>query len=148
MVGLKSLIFSSHLPSFHQRTFFFSCYLGMVSVGHGYRWTWLLIILMDMVTDIHGLLGSWILMSMVTDGYGHRRAWIWLLMTVDMVIDGGHGYLYTFFYIRNRFIKNRGSARQKFKKLQGWIDGDLRKFQIFRKIDMRHFLSKSKRISQ
>ncbi len=35
-----------------------------------------------------------------------------------------------FFIIRNRFIRNQGSARQKIKKLQGWIKGDLRNFQI------------------
>ena len=35
-----------------------------------------------------------------------------------------------FFYIRNRFIRNQGSARQKIEKLQGWIRGDLRNFQI------------------
>ena len=37
---------------------------------------------------------------------------------------------YTFFFIRNRFIRNWTSARQKNKKLQGWSRGDLRNFQI------------------
>ena len=35
-----------------------------------------------------------------------------------------------FFFIRNRFIRNWTSARQKIKKLQGWSRGDLRNFQI------------------
>ena len=33
---------------------------------------------------------------------------------------------YTLFFIRNRFIRNQGSTRQKIKKLEGWIGGDLR----------------------
>ena len=40
------------------------------------------------------------------------------------------GEMYTFFFIRNRFIRNWTSARQKIKKLQGWSRGDLRNFQI------------------
>ena len=43
-----------------------------------------------------------------------------------------YGYcpIHTFIFIRNRFIRNWTSARQKIKKLQGWSRGDLRNFQI------------------
>ena len=44
--------------------------------------------------------------------------------------NGRNVSMYTFFFIRNRFIRNQGSARQKVKKIQGWSRGDLRNFQI------------------
>ena len=48
------------------------------------------------------------------------------------IIDIADGF--RMLIITRFFIRNQGSARQNFKKLQGWIDRDLRNFQIFPRI--------------